>query len=289
MPGYSAHGYGSSPQASTCVDGMTREEIVQEFTPRISAMARRLMSRIPADAAVELDDLFNSGAVGLLDAMARYDAGRHVQFSTFADYRIRGAMLDVLRRLDPATRPARAVANRLQAAVAELEQHLSRAPEPEEVADHLGIGIDEYWDLVNEGRSVLLVSFEARRGEKNRPHADILENPRAASVEEQVAMKEALQAMRDAIEEHLTERQRTVLIFYYMKDMTLREIGEVLGITESRVSQIHSEACLRLRPHMKGHYSPRGGEARGRPARGKPPRGRSTRERPPDGSGKGRR
>lgn len=253
MPRFESPGYGGPYQDGSCIDGQTRDETVAQFTPRIAAMARRLMARIPPDAAVELDDLINSGALGLLDAMNRYDASRHVMFSTFADFRIRGAMLDVLRRLDPVSRQARSTANRIQAAVVELEQRLGRVAEPEEVAEFLGVDIQEYWALVDEGRSVFLVSFETKRGEDSRPLSDVLEDPRSSSVEEQVAMKEALNAMSDAIQHHLTERQRTVLTLYYLKDLTLREIGEVLGITESRVSQIHSEACLRLRPYMLGH------------------------------------
>jgi len=250
MPSFSE---GNPYRDATLINGMTRDEVVADFAPRISAAARRLMARLPRDAAVEFEDLVNSGAVGLLDAMNRFDPNRHVQFGTFADFRIRGAMLDVLRRLDPVSRQARSVANRLQAATVELEQNLGRVPEPEEVAAHLGVAVEEYWEMVDEGRSVLLTSFEGRRSEDHLPLCDVIEDPRSASVEEQVAMKEALAAMRHAIEHHLTDRQRTVLALYYTKDLTLREIGEVLGITESRVSQIHSEACIRLRPYMRAH------------------------------------
>ncbi len=253
MPRFESPGYGGPYQDGDRIDGRSREETVMDFTPRIAAMARRLMARIPPDAAVELEDLINSGAVGLLDAMNRYDASRHVQFSTFADFRIRGAMLDVLRRLDPVSRQARSTANRIQAATVELEQRLGRVPEPEEVAAALGVSVAEDWARGGEGRSGFRVSFAAKRGEESRPLTELLEDPRSSSIEEQVAMKEALRAMSDAIQHHLTERQRTVLTLYYLKDLTLREIGEVLGITESRVSQIHSEACLRLRPHMLGH------------------------------------
>lgn len=253
IPTFASPGRGGPYRDDTCIDGLNREETVAKFTPRIGAMARRLMARIPRDAAVELEDLINSGALGLLDAMNRFDPGRDVQFSTFADFRIRGAMLDVLRRLDPVSRQARATANRIQAAVVEVEQELGRVPEPEEVAAKLGVEIHEYWEMVDEGRSVFLVSFENARSTDARPLSDMIGDTKSSSVEEQVAMKEALRAMSDAIEKHLSERQRTVLTLYYLKDLTLKEIGAVLGITESRVSQIHTEACLRLRPHMRSH------------------------------------
>jgi RNA polymerase sigma factor FliA len=263
MPRFPSPGYGTPYGDVPLIDGMTRDELYESFAPRIAAMARRLKARIPADAAVELEDLINSGAVGLLDAMNRYDPKRPVQFGTFADFRIRGAMLDVLRRLDPVSRQVRSTANRLGEAAREVEADLGRPAEAEEIAAHLGVDIHTYWELVDEGRDVMLVSFENARYEDSRPLTELIEDPRSGSVEEQVAMKEALNAMSDAIVNHLTERQRTVLTLYYMKDLTLREIGEVLGITESRVSQIHSEACLRLRPHLRDWYSGSGPPSRG--------------------------
>jgi len=241
-----ARGY----QDQTLIDGKNRDELVAEFTPRISAMARRLMARLPRDAAVELDDLFNSGALGLLDAMNRYDPERDVQFSTFADFRIRGAMLDVLRRVDPISRQARATANRVQSAVSVLEQKLGRPPEAHEVADAMEISLEEYWRTVNDCRSVMLISFEGRANQQSRSLSDLLSDPSAATVEESVALRQALAAMKDAIENHLTKRQKTVVALYYLKNLTLKEIGGVLGVTESRISQIHTEACMRLRAHM---------------------------------------
>ena len=253
---------------ATQIDGMTREEVVHKFSPRVAAMARRLKARIPDDAAVELDDLINSGALGLLDAMNRYDANRHVQFSTFADFRIRGAMLDVLRRLDPISRQARATSNQIEVAIASLERRLGRPPKPEEVAEDMGVELHQYWKMIDDSRNVLLVSYESKRSDESRPLAEMLGDPDTSTVEEQVALKETLSSMGAAIREHLTERQRTVLILYYMKDMTLKEIGAVLGVTESRVSQIHTEACVRLRAHLSGEAPQRGraGARRGRPS-----------------------
>lgn len=253
---------------ATQIDGMTREEVVHKFSPRVAAMARRLKARIPDDAAVELDDLINSGALGLLDAMNRYDANRHVQFSTFADFRIRGAMLDVLRRLDPISRQARATSNQIEVAIASLERRLGRPPKPEEVAEDMGVELHQYWKMIDDSRNVLLVSYESKRSDESRPLAEMLGDPDTTTVEEQVALKETLSSMGAAIREHLTERQRTVLILYYMKDMTLKEIGAVLGVTESRVSQIHTEACLRLRAHLSGEAPQRRrtGARRGHPS-----------------------
>jgi len=250
------NGYSQQPPGArgyndhTLIDGKNRDELVASFTPRISAMARRLMARLPRDAAVELDDLFNSGALGLLDAMNRYDPERDVQFSTFADFRIRGAMLDVLRRVDPISRQARSTANRVQSVIAALEQRLGRPPEPPEVAEELGLSLETYWRTVNECRSVMLVSFEGRTNQQSRSLSDLLSDPSAATVEESVALRQALVSMREAIDKHLTKRQKTVVALYYLKNLTLKEIGAVLGVTESRISQIHTEACMRLRAHM---------------------------------------
>jgi RNA polymerase sigma factor for flagellar operon FliA len=263
--------YGRSAyRDETQIDGLSRDEVVHKFTPRIAAMARRLKARIPDDAAVDLDDLINSGALGLLDAMNRYDPNRDVQFSTFADFRIRGAMLDVLRRLDPISRQARATANQIESAIASLERRFGRPPKPEEVAEDMGVELTTYWKMVDDSRNVLMVSYETKRSDDSRPLADMLARPDAASVEGRVAMKETLRSLREAITEHLTERQRTVLVLYYMRDLTLKEIGEVLGVTESRVSQIHTESCLRLRTCLTGEAPANGrkkGAGRARPAR----------------------
>jgi RNA polymerase sigma factor for flagellar operon FliA len=263
--------YGRSAyRDETQIDGLSRDEVVHKFTPRIAAMARRLKARIPDDAAVDLDDLINSGALGLLDAMNRYDPNRDVQFSTFADFRIRGAMLDVLRRLDPISRQARATSNQIESAIASLERRFGRPPKPEEVAEDMGVELPAYWKMVDDSRNVLMVSYETKRSDDSRPLADMLARPDVASVEDRVAMKETLSSLREAITEHLTERQRTVLVLYYMRDLTLKEIGEVLGVTESRVSQIHTESCLRLRTCLTGEAPAKGrkkGAGRARPAR----------------------
>ncbi len=231
-------------------DGATRDEVMRDFAPRIAAMARRILGRLPRGATVEFDDLVNSGALGLLEALERYDPERDVRFSTFADFRIRGAMLDVLRRVDPITRQARNTANRIRDAATTLQHELGRAPQPEEIARMLGVELDEYWKMVDDSKPVLTVSFEGQADPSQRPLSEVLMDPDHSTVEERVALREALASMRRAIEEHLTERQRTVLILYYLRDLTLKEIGAVLGVTESRVSQIHTEACLRLRARL---------------------------------------
>jgi len=245
------------------IEGKSREELVAEYAPRIAAMARRLMGRLPRGASVELDDLINSGSLGLLDSMNRFDPQRQLKFSTFADFRIRGAMLDVLRRLDPVSRQTRANARRLQEAVSTLEQSLGRVPEPEEVADLLGIDLDGYWALVDESKAVLMVPFHAPRGEEGLPLSELLADPSSANAEEAVVTRRMLDAVRDALEHKLTRRQRTVMVLYYQRNLTLKEIGAVLGVTESRVSQIHSEVCLRLRAAL-GESAPARRRRRGR-------------------------
>jgi RNA polymerase sigma factor FliA len=234
-------------QNELVIEGKTRDELVAEYAPRISAMARRLMGRLPRGASVDLDDLINSGALGLLDSMNRFDPKRQLKFSTFADFRIRGAMLDVLRRLDPVSRQTRSNSRRLKQAVSTLEQATGCAPEPAEVADLLGLDLEQYWQLVDESKAVLMLSFHAPRGEEGLPLCEMLSDPMAADAEDAVVMRRMLDAVRAAIENKLTERQRTVMVLYYQRNLTLKEIGAVLGVTESRVSQIHSEICLRLR------------------------------------------
>lgn len=240
--------YGQQIRPPTfAIEGKSRDELAAEYAPRIAAMARRLMGRLPPGASVDLDDLINSGSLGLLDSMNRFDPSRQLKFSTFADFRIRGAMLDVLRRLDPVSRQTRAMARRIKEALSTMEQTLGRAPEPAEVAELLGVDLDEYWQMVDAAKAVLTVSFHEPRGKEGLPLCELLADPDSANAEEAVVLRRTLDAVKQAIEQRLTARQRTVMVLYYQRNLTLREIGAVLGVTESRVSQIHTEVCLRLR------------------------------------------
>jgi RNA polymerase sigma factor for flagellar operon FliA len=236
------------------VDGMTRQEIIATYSRKVTFIARRIAHRLPRHAPLELDDLVNSGALGLLDAIDKFDPGKNTHFGTYVEFRIRGAILDLLRGLDPVSRTVREKANELQRVTRDLELKLGRPPESEETAKAMGLSLDAYYDLLHEVRSINLVSIDAPRnaGEESSSGtlADVIEDVRAERPDQALDRKQALAVLAGAIENGLPERLKQVLVMYYHREMNLKEIGAVLGVSESRVSQLHTEACLRLRARM---------------------------------------
>lgn len=235
------------------IDGMSRDELIATYARKVTYIARRIAHRLPAHAPIELDDLINSGALGLLDALDKFDPSKNTKFGTYVEFRIRGAILDLLRGLDPVSRTVREKSNQLQKTTRDLELKLGRPPEREEVSSAMGITMEEYHDLLTEVRSVNLVSIDAPRNGQDEGKgtlADAIENTRAERPDSELDRREALGALADAIRTSLPERLRQVLVMYYYREMNLKEIGAVLGVSESRVSQLHTEACLRLRARL---------------------------------------
>lgn len=221
-----------------------REQLVQRFTPLVKRIAYHLLARLPA--SVELDDLLQNGMIGLLDAISRFEDGLGAQFETYATQRIRGAMLDGLRENDSLPRHLRRDMRRIEAAVAELEQRLGRAPGEAELAAHLDMPLPEYQRVLQEARGHQLFYFEdfAADGEEGfleRHAGDESANP-ALVFEDKSFRQDLIQAIGE-----LPEREQLVMALYYEQELNLKEIGEVLGVTESRVSQLHTQAVARLR------------------------------------------
>ncbi len=242
-----------SARVVTLIDGLSREEVIEKYARKVTFIARRIMHRLPSHAALELDDLINSGTLGLLDAIDKYDPGKNTKFGTYVEFRIRGAILDLLRGLDPVSRTVREKANQLQKVTRELELKLGRPPEREEIAQKMGLSMADYHDLLDEVRSINLVSIDGPRSERDEGRgtlADVIEDVRAERPDAELDRTEALEALADAIKTGLPERLRDVLVMYYYREMNLKEIGAVLGVSESRVSQLHTEACLRLRARL---------------------------------------
>lgn len=219
-------------------DDRAREWLVVNYSGLVKFVAGRLAAGLPR--SVDTGDLVSSGVFGLMNAIDRFDPSHGVKFETFAVPRIRGAILDSLRALDWVPRQVRSRSRSVQNAIAELEHTLGRAPTEDEIAEQLGIDADELQKWLAD-IAVASVGPLDHLVADSAPHSDGAD----ATVEE----RSVRDHMREEIK-RLPERERTVLVLYYDENLTLAEIGEVLGVTESRVSQIHSKAVLQLRSRL---------------------------------------
>lgn len=223
---------------------------IENYLPMVRRAAQRMIGRLPAN--VEIDDLIQAGVLGLMDAMQRYDQGHGAQFETFALQRVRGAMLDELRGTDWVPRSVRKNQRDIAGAVQLLEHRLHRAPSDAEIAAHLGIQLAEYHEMLVDVHGAQLVyadDYEPADGETHflDRHAGVDEKADPAARLADRRFREALVA---AVE-NLPEREQYVMSMYYEHDMNLKEIAAVLGVTESRVCQLHSQAVARLRARLK--------------------------------------
>jgi len=220
------------------------DDLVLSHAPLVKRIAHHLVSRLPP--SVQVEDLIQAGMIGLLEASRHYDAGQGASFQTYAGIRIRGAMLDEIRRLDWTPRSVHRKARDVSEAIHQLENHLGREPRDTEVARHLGMSLDDYHDVLRDAATAKVFSIDysdPERGEAPEPAGD--EPPPLSRVEDEGFHD----ALADAIR-NLPEREQLVMSLYYDDELNLREIGEVLGVTESRVSQIHGRIMLKLRAHL---------------------------------------
>lgn len=226
-----------------------REQLVQRLVPLVKRIAYHLMARLPAN--IQFEDLVQNGMLGLLDAIDRYQDGFGAQFETYATQRIRGAMLDGLRENDWLPRNLRSELRRIEAAISQLEHEYGRVPSEKELASALGMSLADYQKTLSDARGHQLVYFEDMDGDGDenfleRHFTDNEADP-AAILED----KKIRELLVSAIGK-LPEREKMMMALYYEQDLNLREIGEVMGVTESRVCQLHSQAIARLRSQIVG-------------------------------------
>jgi len=205
---------------------------------------------------VEESDLISYGLLGLIGAIERFDTEREIKFETYAISRIKGSIIDELRSLDWVPRSVRSRAREIERAMLELENRLKRAPTDEEVATEIGITVDEFQDsLTAISRSSVAALDElwqiSTGGGDTVSLIDTIEDPHADDPSKAMSQTEVREALADAIQ-RLPEREKLVITLYYYEELTLREIGEVLSVTESRVSQLHTKAILRLKVRLQG-------------------------------------
>jgi RNA polymerase sigma factor for flagellar operon FliA len=225
------------------------DAMLRQYSPLVRRLAHQMIAKLPAN--VEIDDLIQVGMIGLSDALGRFDAAQGVQFETFATQRIRGAMLDELRGADWMSRGTRKQQRDIESAVHRLEQKLGRAPVESEIAKEMGFTLLEYQEMLGKVRGTQLIYLEDMSGDDG--DSDYLDRHVTDEGNDPLSLLQdhrMRHALVDAIK-NLPEREQFVMSMYYEQDMNLKEIAAVLGVTESRVCQLHSQSIARLRVKLR--------------------------------------
>ncbi|GHD76988.1 RNA polymerase sigma factor FliA [Vogesella fluminis] len=223
---------------------------INQHAPLVKKLASLMMARLPA--SVDINDLIQVGTIGLIEAARQFDSTQGVQFETFASQRIRGAMLDELRREDWLPRQVRRNVRQIESAIQQLEQQLGRSPAEGEIADSLSMPLTEYQAMLSECKGLTLVHFDDFHDEEGHGgnQIDNIVDADAATPLDHLTDGHFRSALIDAIK-LLPERDQLVMSLYYEQELNLKEIGAVLGVSESRVSQLHSQAIARLRARLR--------------------------------------
>jgi len=227
-----------------------RNRLLEHYLPIVRYTADRLYAKLPEE--VELDDLISAGTFGLVDAINAFDINRGVKFETYCGQRIRGAILDELRNMDWVPRLVRSRAHKLEDARCELEIELGRKPSDSELAKKMRMSLGEFHKLRRDARAVGLVSLSRKFFETDSSRdvreIDVLEDKRSENPFEHFHSKD----VKEWITKGLSRAERLIIILYYFEEMTMKEIGETLALSESRVSQMHSAILERLKQHLSG-------------------------------------
>lgn len=227
-----------------------RNALILEYLPLVKFVAGRLYARLPKHAIIELSDLVDAGIIGLIDAIDKFDDGRKIKFKTYAEFRIKGVMLDELRSLDWVPRSTRTKASRVTRATAALEQRLGRSASDDQLREFLGIeDVDAFYALLQEAEGIGLIRLEelqSRDFDDSESVLAMLADEEAPNPLEIVMADQLRQILHQTID-RLTPKQQAMIGLYYFQDVVMKTIGATLSVSESRVSQIHTEACQRLR------------------------------------------
>lgn len=237
-------------EAYKTVDDYEKEELIKSYLPLVKKVVHRLSGRLPKD--VDLKEMLNSGIIGLVDALEKYDPKHETNFSTYAQFRIRGAILDSFRSQDWLPRSLRFKSHKIESAYQRVEQRLGRSATDEEVAAELGVAVDEFQKLLGEVGSVVMLSFEELgfgHGEE-RFQADDWIASNSGDPLNSLLGGEKVNLIARALD-RLPEKERLVISLYFYEELNLKEIGEILGVTESRASQVRSRALIRLKNYLR--------------------------------------
>jgi RNA polymerase sigma factor for flagellar operon FliA len=233
-----------------------RDELIIQYAPWVKFIALRMAAKLPPH--IQPEDLVSAGILGLIDALDKFNPAREVQFKTYAQIRIQGAMKDELRSLDWASRSMRQKVKRLEQAYANLERDLGRPPSSEEVATSMGLKMAAFEEMLDDVKGTSLVSLEELgQGPASEAKSALLEALLTREDHDPLEMlnlQDLKKALTQAISE-LPEKERLVLSLYYFEELTMKEVGKVLNLTESRISQLHTQTILRLRSKLHKYLS----------------------------------
>jgi RNA polymerase sigma factor FliA len=237
--------------AQPAMNELERERLILEHLPQVRLIARRIQERLPE--SVTLEDLVSTGVIGLISAIDNFDPSHNVKLKTYAEYKIRGAILDSLRGLDWAPRQKRRQAKQIEAAIAAVEQRVQRAPTEDEIAAELEISLTEYHEWLVEIRGLNVASLEYSGSEPGRDLLHYLPDD-GVNLPSAILEKSELERLLAEGIDGIPAIERTVLSLYYHEELTLREIAAVVNLHESRISQLKSQAILRLRSHLAAQW-----------------------------------
>ncbi|MBI9076808.1 MAG: FliA/WhiG family RNA polymerase sigma factor [Desulfatibacillum sp.] len=229
-----------------------RDELIKKYAYLAKLSAHRLAMRLPP--SVNVDDLISAGIMGLLDAIDKFDEGRGVKFRTYAEFRIRGAMLDELRSMDWVPRSVRKKVQEIEKAVVKVEKRENRPADAEEIALELGVDMETYQAMLSKAGGIELVSLDEplwgndNTKDRRRTHVDLLQD--GGDPNQDLMQSEFQQVLAQSIGT-LSEKEQQILSLYYKEELTLKEVGEVMGLTESRICQIHTQCMIKLRAKLK--------------------------------------
>lgn len=234
-----------------------RDKLIAKYAPLVKTIAGRMALRLPQH--ISQDDLKSSGLMGLLDAIDKFDSDKGVEFKSYAEFRIRGAMIDELRAMDWVPRSVRRNAKKLSEAYARVENREMRPATDEEVAAELEVGMEEFYRLLDESKGISVIHEyevlnQAKKGAAQNDEEDQISILGIdVSPLESLNHNEAVRIIAESID-RLPRNERTVVSLYYYEELTMKEIGDIMGYTESRVSQLHTKAVLRLRNGLKEYF-----------------------------------